>query len=247
MGKRGGYGQFCPVAKAAEIVAERWTLLVVRELILGSRRFNVIRKGVPLMSPSLLSKRLVQLVDAGVIQRHDTDSGPEYSPTEAGMALKPIIIALGFWGHRFVQHTIDPADLDPALLMWDVRRGVDGTVVGMKKRKVVRFDLSQIGTGNRRWWLVFDRGDVDLCLTDPGYDVDLTVSAQLRALCEVWIGHQALPQALRTGSIRLAGASPMVLSFSDWFALSRFAGGPTAAHATPEQTTAAQATPVQTM
>jgi DNA-binding HxlR family transcriptional regulator len=225
MKTRSGYGQFCPVAKAAEIVAERWTLLVMRELLMGSRRFNQLRKGVPVMSPSLLSKRLVQLQDAGVIERRETQTGPEYHPTESGLALKPIIVALGFWGHRFVQHHIDAEDLDPALLMWDVRRGVDKQAMGSSKRTVIRFELAKVEPEKRRWWLVFDRGDVDLCLTDPGYGVDLTVSAPLRDLTEVWIGHTELRTALRSGSIQLDGSSALILSFADWFGLSIFARG----------------------
>jgi DNA-binding HxlR family transcriptional regulator len=230
MKTRTGYGQFCPVAKAAEIVAERWTLLVMRELLMGSRRFNQLRKGVPAMSPSLLSKRLVQLQDAGVIERRETESGPEYFPTEAGFALKPIIVALGFWGHRFVQHHIEAEDLDPALLMWDVRRGVDRKAMDTSKRTVVRFDLTKVAAGKGRWWLVFDRGDVDLCLTDPGYGVDLSVSAPLRDLTEVWIGHTELRVAIRHGIIQLEGSSALVLSFADWFGLSIFAHPPAAVH-----------------
>ena len=180
------------------------------------------------MSPSLLSKRLVQLQDAGVIERREVDGAAEYHPTEAGLALKPIIVALGFWGHRYVQHTIHPDDLDPALLMWDVRRGVDKHALPTRRRTVIHFDLAEVEDGKGRWWLVFDRGDVDLCLTNPGYDIDLTVRASLRTLCEVWIGHRDVQEALRSGAVRLDGASPLVLGFADWFALSRFAKDPVA-------------------
>jgi len=227
MHKQKGYGQFCPVAKAAEIVAERWTLLVLRELMCGSTRFNELRKGVPLMSPSLLSKRLVQLQDAGLVERRDADSGPEYHLTESGHAMHPIVVALGNWGHRYVQHNIQADDLDPALLMWDVRRGVDRSAFPAARRTVVRFDLAGVAaSARRRWWLVFDNDDVDLCLRDPGHDIDLNVYAALRDLTEVWIGHQTLRNALSNKAIRLEGASPFVLGFSHWFALSPFASAP---------------------
>src|SRR5262245_55451292 len=118
MAKKKGYGQFCPVAKAAEIVAERWSLLVLRELILGSHRFNELRRGVPLMSPSLLSQRLKELEDGGVVVRHSTssDRGTEYHLTEAGKELGPIIVSLGQWGARWVKGNLQPEDYDPALL-----------------------------------------------------------------------------------------------------------------------------------
>ena len=150
MTKRKGYGQFCPVAKAAEIVAERWTMLVIREVAMGSHRFGEIQKGVPRMSRTLLSKRLTQLHDSGIILRSQIDTGPVYHLTEAGEALKPIIVALGFWGHRHVQHSLHSDDLDPSLLMWDIRRSVDHTAFGQHRRQVTQFDLSGVPAGRRR-------------------------------------------------------------------------------------------------
>ena len=225
MARKKGYGQFCPVAKAAEIVAERWTPLVVRELLCGSRRFNDIRKGVPLMSPSLLAQRLRELEDAGVIERgpSGTGSGAEYRLTPAGEALRPVIENLGVWGQRWAQHTVEGGDLDPELLMWDVRRRVNVGALPAEQRTVIRFDIEGVPSKKSRWWLVVDRGEVDLCLKNPGYEVELQVSAHIRDLVDVWLGKAATKPAISAGALRLEGARPLVRSFPDWFALSSFA------------------------
>jgi DNA-binding HxlR family transcriptional regulator len=227
MSTRRGYGQFCPVAQAAEVVAERWVPLILRELISGSRRFNDIRKGVPLMSPSLLSQRLKALRDAGVVERRPTaagsEKGSEYHLTRAGQELQPVIEMLGLWGYRWLERDIRRDELDPALLMWDIRRRVEPAELPADRRTVVEFDLAGAPIRQRRWWLVFERGDVDLCLKDPGYEVDLKVASPLRALVSVWLGRLDLGQALRSRTIQLEGASPLARSFSRWFSLSRFA------------------------
>ena len=224
MARRKGYGQFCPVAKAAEIVAERWTPLILRELMLGSHRFGELRSGVPLMSPSLLSQRLKELEAAGVVERHPASRGGgfEYHLTAAGRQLRPIIELLGVWGHRHVQHEIRKDDLDPKLLMWDLRRGVDPSVLPGDRRTVVRFDLGGVPSKTSRWWLVFDRGEVDLCLKNPGHEVDLHVHAPIRCLVEAWLGKVPVQQAVRSGAIALEGPRAMVRAFPKWFGVSPF-------------------------
>jgi len=223
MARRRGYGQFCPVAKASEIVAERWTPLILRELVAGTRRFSDIQRGVPLCSPSLLSTRLKELEAVGVVARHTTGRSPEYALTAAGEELRPIIELLGRWGHRHAQKEVHRDDLDPSLLMWDIRRRADASVLPAARRTVVRFDLSGAPAAARRWWLVFDRGDVDLCLTDPGHDADLTVTSTLRVLTEIWTGHRPLRPAIASGLLRLDGDRAAVRSFPRWFRLSMFA------------------------
>lgn len=219
MSKRRGYGQFCPVAQAAEIVAERWTPLILRELLCGSRRFNDLRRGVPLMSPSLLSQRLKELEDAGVVERR----GADYELTPAGQALRPVIELLGLWGLKWLTRELRRDELDPALLMWDVRRCVDPSAMPADRRTVVAFDLAGVPAKKSRWWLVFDRGEVDLCLKNPGHEVDLHVVAHIRPLVEVWLGKRPLRQAVRAGDIRLDGARPLVQRFQAAFRLSTFA------------------------
>ena len=218
------YGQFCPVAKAAEIVADRWTPLVLRELLLGSYRFNDLHRGVPLMSPALLSRRLKELERVGVVARRrpPTGTGWEYHLTPAGEELWPVIESLGLWGYRWATREFTRKDLDPSLLMWDIRRRAarDHLPEG---HAVVLFEFTDVPGKKRQWWLVFNRGEVDLCLVDPGFDIDLTVSSEIETMAHVWLGKHDLGRALESGEITLLGSRDMVRSFRDWFALSLFA------------------------
>ena len=219
-----GYGQFCPVAKAAEVVAERWTPLVIRELLAGSRRFSDIQRGVPLMSSSLLSRRLRDLQQAGIVERVP-GTGPrssEYVLTEAGRELRPIVELLGVWGQRWVSHDLDRSELDASLLMWDMRRGLDGDRMPTGQT-VIQFTFTDGPAAKRNWWLVANRGDVDLCLTDPGHEVDLRVRSDVRSLVDVWMGHVAIGDALRAGGIALEGPRTLVRAFPQWLRLSVFA------------------------
>jgi DNA-binding HxlR family transcriptional regulator len=211
------YGQFCPVAKAAEILAERWTLLVVRELLAGSHRFNELRRGVPLMSPTLLTKRLGELERAGIVERSplEVGRGSWYQLTAAGEELRPVVQLLGAWGDRWVNHQIGPEDLDPALLMWDVRRRLD-TAELPAREAVVRFSFRDARSGRRWWWLVVDGEEVDLCLTDPGRDVDLTVWASLTTMVRVWVGRLAIGDAIASGEVALDGSAELTRSFPRW-------------------------------
>jgi len=219
-----GYGQFCPVAKAAEIVAERWTPLVLRELIAGSRRFNELRRGVPLMSSALLSQRLKELEYAGVIERRaGVGKNAEYHLSEAGRELRPIIEALGFWGARWTRSRLTREDYDPSLLMWDIRRNIDVVRLPGGRRTVVEFNLRGTEPAFRRWWLVVEEGDVDLCLKDPGYEVNLLLSADLKALVEVWMGRQSVGEATRAGKLTFEGPRTLASSFRNSLKLSPFA------------------------
>lgn len=212
------------MAKAAEIVAERWTPLVLRELICGSHRFNDLKKGVPLMSPSLLSQRLKELERAGIVERRPTENGrgSEYHLTSGGEKLAPLIEQLGHWGNQWLEPKIEDGDLDPSLLMWDIRRRIDGSALPDQPRSVIQFHLLGVPSKVGRWWLVFD-DDVDLCLKDPGFDVDLFFTAHMRVAAEVWMGRRPLDQALRSGDVRLEGSKSHIRTFPRWFSLSIFA------------------------
>jgi DNA-binding HxlR family transcriptional regulator len=218
------YGQFCPMAKAAEIVAERWTLLLIRELLAGSTRFNDLRRGVPLMSPALLSQRLQQLEREGVIERR-TNPGRqvrEYRLTDAGRALAPVVRHLGDWGARWVIDRLDEDDLDVTLLMWAMRRRVDPAAFG-PCRTVVAFEFSDVPWNKRRWWLVNDGAEVDLCPKDPGFEVNLFVIGRLRPMIEIWVGRSTLEAGLRAGLIELSGNRALREQFKRWLLLSPFA------------------------
>ncbi len=225
-GSRQGYGQFCPVSRASEILAERWTPLVVRELLLGSVRFNDLQRGVPRMSSSLLSRRLKELEYAGIVECRPVPKGrgQEYHLTEAGKELFPILEGMGHWAQRWVRSDlVVDENLDPDLLMWDIRRSVTTDGMPQDRRFVVQFDFSGVPSNRRRYWLVFDRGDADLCLKPPGFDVDLHVSCGVRTLVEVWLGHVSLDRATRGGRLRIEGTRRDARKFRDWFALSIFA------------------------
>src|ERR1041384_5808451 len=156
------YRQCCPVAKAMELLDERWTLLIVRELVAGSERFNDLRRGVPRMSPTLLSKRLGQLVRAGVIDRRDDGGEVRYTLTPAGRELQPVVEALGVWGIRWIGE-IGDEDLDPKLLLWDMHRNVDHGRLPAG-RSVVAFHFTDVGPPNQAyWWLVLTPDEVDIC------------------------------------------------------------------------------------
>lgn len=200
-----GYGQFCPLAKAAELLCERWTMILVRELTAGSRRFNDLRRGMPLVSPTLLSRRLKQLVDAGVVEHvNDHNDSPAYDLTAAGRELRPMVEFMGAWGQRWVGSRLSEDDLDVSLLMWDIRRGVDATRFPAH-RVVVQFEFSDAPQGRCDWWLVSEEGETDLCMEDPGHEVDLLVRSDVRSLTEVWLCRTTLAERRRQRGIEVMG------------------------------------------
>jgi DNA-binding HxlR family transcriptional regulator len=222
-----GYGQFCPVAKAAEIFAERWTPLVLRELVCGSHRFSHLHRGVPLMSRTLLAQRLAQLEDAGIVRSaaRTKGRGREYFLTPAGEELRPVIEELGEWGQRWARNQVSADDLDPGLLMWDIRRRVNTDRLP-DRRVVVQFDFRAVPKTIRRpatFWLILEHENVDVCLKDPGYEIDLVVNADLAALTKAWMGDVRLADAMRTGLVRVEGPTALVRAFPGWLALSGFA------------------------
>jgi DNA-binding HxlR family transcriptional regulator len=222
--EQSSYGQFCPVAMAAEIICSRWTALVLRELLSGTTRFNDIRRGVPRMSPTLLSKRLKELEKAGVIAVRATGQAGvvEYTLTKAGEDLRDVIMPLGFWGQRWIESSLSLKNLDPSLLMWDMRRNL--APASLPDRKcTVAFVFPELGAGGKRWWLVIDKGDVDLCSVDPGFEVDLYVRSSLRSMTAVWMGHSTLKAEIDAGNIELTGDKAIARSMHGWLGLSPFA------------------------
>ena len=215
------YHQFCPVSKAMELLDERWTMLLVRELVTGSRRFNDLRRGLPRMSPTLLSRRLHQLTVAGIIER----KGDEYMLTDAGHELRPIVEALGAWGIRWIGELGDE-DLDPKLLLWDMHRNIDhGTLPA--GRSVVEFQFTDIAPPNQaRWWLVLTHDDADICDFDPGFPVSVTIRSSLRRMTEIWRGDVSWAAALRAGSVAMDGPTALRRAVPGWFTLSTFASVP---------------------
>ncbi len=209
------YGQFCPLAQATQLLCERWTLLVVRELIAGSTRFNELQKGVPLMSPTLLSNRLKQLADANVVDVTGSKGNYSYHLTAAGKELRAVVELLGAWGHRWVRSTLDKQDLDVGLLMWDIRRSVDPEKFPAH-RTVVQFDYTDAPKGMSHWWLVAENGVIDLCLKDTGFDVDIIIQCSVLAMTRVWTCELNFNEAVKQGDIIVKGDPKIVAKLQDW-------------------------------
>ncbi|WGS01704.1 helix-turn-helix transcriptional regulator [Bradyrhizobium sp. ISRA443] len=221
-----GYNQFCPVSMAAEIICSRWTLLVLRELVLGSNRFNELRRGLPSMSPALLSKRLKDLEAAGIVVHAAAEREPgvlEYRLTEAGNELRSIIEAIGVWGHRWVTTEATLKNLDANLLMWDIRRNIN-TDPMPARRNTIQFIFNDRPSSERNYWLIVEPGaGVDLCLVDPGFDVDLYVSTDLRTMTEIWLGYAAISAVSEDGRLILTGNPKLAADLRTWLKLSMFA------------------------
>lgn len=217
-----GYGQFCPIAKASEVLGERWTHLIIRELGAGSETFNDLRRGMALISPSLLSTRLKSLEHAGVVARTETEQGIRYTLTEAGRELKPIILQMGVWGHRWARSKLAPDDLDPSMLMWDIHRTMNAAYFEAP-RTTLYFEFGDYDAKSRRWWLVIQDGNVDVCMKDPGHEVDLEILTDVRTLTGVWMGDIGLGQTLRDNRIRLNGTTQLKRDISTWLGKNYFA------------------------
>lgn len=215
------YGQFCPVAKAMEVLDERWTLLVVRELLSGSSHFNELRRGNPKMSPALLSKRLRTLERAAVVERRDVAGKISYHLTESGRELGPIVEALGGWGSRWIGELGDH-DLDPHLLMWDMQRTIP-VQEWPRCRTVVAFRFHEVEAKASRWWICVADGEVDVCDYDPGFEVSGTVVASLRTMVQIWRGDRSWPSAVAAGAVVLDAPSTIRAALPRWLSQSPLA------------------------
>jgi len=232
---RPGFGQFCPVAAASEVFAGRWTPIILRELLAGAQLFNEIHRGIPSISRPLLARRLRELEAAGVItmQPLATGRGHRYRLTAAGEEFRCVIEGLAAWGQRWATR-FERRNLDPGLLMWNLRRRIALELLPAG-RVVLRFRLRGVATGYRgprTFWLILERPEVDLCVTDPGFEVDLYVDAEVAALAKVWLGDLPFASVLRAKQVELLGPPTLVRAFPSWWLLSPFAGARRPATAT---------------
>lgn len=218
--------QFCPLAMASDILCGRWTMLLLQEMLHGTTRFNDLRRGLPRMSPALLSKRLKELETAGLVDRKRPADGPdlyEYVLTEAGLALEPVLDAMGVWGHRWVSTQASLDNLDVKLLMWSLRRRIRPATLP-DRRCIIQFIFRDVPAHQRKWWLLAQPDqDADLCSVDPGYDVDLYVTTDLKTMTEVWMGYAPLARAIDDARIILVGDRQLEASFPSWIGHSGFA------------------------
>jgi DNA-binding HxlR family transcriptional regulator len=221
-----GYGQYCPLALAAELLCERWTLLIVSRLIDGCAHFNAIHRGVPRISLSLLSRRLSQLERAGLVKRGPARKGVQrmYTITAAGRELEPIIEQLAMWGQRWARDMRED-DLDPAFLVWSMHMRID-TAQLPSGRTVIEFEFSGAPRDCRRFWLVSEKRQIEMCLKHPGYDVDVRVESNLRVFIEAWRGIRDLRQEIQSGRVRVFGPVALRRQFPDWLRLSSLAPYP---------------------
>ena len=217
------YGQFCPVAKASEIIGERWTVLLLRELLLGTTRFNDFQRALSRISPTLLSKRLKELEKKGLIvrKRSPGQERHEYQLTACGRELEPIVKHLAVWGMRWARGQMTDSELDVEFLMWDLQRRLQTTHLP-NGETVLCFIFDEL-KAFKTWWLVASGGDVDLCTERPGKEVDLFINTPVRTMVEVWSGDLDLKKALREKQIRTHGNTHLARTMPDWLGICLYA------------------------
>jgi DNA-binding HxlR family transcriptional regulator len=225
MKSRPAYGQYCPLSMAAEILCNRWTMLVLRELLEGSTGFNEISRGVPLMSRTLLMGRLRELEGVGLVIREERGAGKpvHYRLTAAGNALGRVVRTMAEWGQEWIDVEPSIQDVDTDFLMWDIRRNVR-ILPELPRRFVVRFHFPDAPEKKQEHWLIFESGEVDICYIDPGYDVDVQIEANLKTMTKVWMGWQGFSAAVRCGDLQIVGPREFTRSASAWLGLSSLAG-----------------------
>ncbi len=218
------YGQFCPIAKANEILGEKWTILVVRELLMGGSRFNELQRGLPLISPTLLSKRLDSLVAQGLVHRRKIagQRGHEYHPTRACRDLLPLVVAMGEWGMKYARSNLTERDYDVGLLMLYLRRSIVPENLPASET-VIKFHFDDVEEC-ADWWIVSGDREVELCIADPGKPVDVYFASTVRTLAEIWMGNSGYRKACREGSLKIVGDRYLVDHVGEWIRYSDFAG-----------------------
>lgn len=210
------YGQYCPLAMSAEFLCTRWTMLVLRELLFGSTSFNDISRGVPRMSRTLLSTRLKELIEAGVVKKEELEQGQvHYRLTEAGHAFKPVVLGMAGWGQQWLKVGPSLRELDVGLLMWDIRRNTQPLKV-LPNPFVVEFYLTDVPENKKHHWLVFKDDEVDLCHIDYGFDVDVLIEVSVQKLTKVWMGWENMQEAIETGAMRLKGNTQYTDIATEW-------------------------------
>jgi len=222
------YGQFCPIAKATEILGEKWTFLILRELVVGARRFSELQRGLGDISPALLTARLKSLEEQGIIARRKVPGQRtyEYWPTQACNEIAPVLVALGQWGLQYARTNMLDADLDVELLMLYLERSVDpDKLIG--DQNIIQFSFKDLAR-QRDWWLLVQDRKVDLCITDPGKEVDVYFHCTVRTMHDLWMGDRSYQDAIRAGDLIVEGEPVLVRSISTWLRPSMFADAPRA-------------------
>jgi len=223
------YQQFCPVAKASELLGDKWTILILREALMGAKRFNEFERGLGRISPTMLTKRLNELVINGLMIRKKItgQKGNEYFLTQAGKDVNPVIMQLGDWGMRWARGQMENSDLDVELLMLYLQRSIRTDKLA-GDQTIIQFNFTNL-TKLGKWWLVVHRDEVDVCLEDPGKEVDVWFVTDLRTMVEVWMGDITYRKAIREKRLKLIGPVSLINNVTNWIANSVYAGIPRAA------------------
>ncbi len=222
------YGQFCPIAKATEVIGEKWTLLIIREALMGSTRYSEFQRGLSLISPTMLSKRLDSLVTHGLLMKKKipAQKGYEYFPTTSCDELLPIIRSLGNWGMRWARSNLTKTDYDVELLMLYLQRSiVPENLPG--NETVVRFKFADIEDLSE-WWLVITADEVDICVKDPGKEVEVYFTTTVKTMADIWMGDTTYRKAKASGTLKIVGNQALTRNISAWMNLSIFANLPPA-------------------
>lgn len=216
------YNQFCPISKAAEILGERWTILIIREILVGGRRFNELQRGLGDISPALLTSRLKSLETHGMIIRRKMPGQRtyEYYPTAACEALWPVLFALGEWGLLWVRHMIVDEDFDAEFLMHYLERSIDPTQLSGSET-VLKFHFTDLSE-QQNWWMLVRGERIDICIVDPGRDVDVFFKCAVRTMADVWMGDRSYRDAMKAGDLIIEGDSRLIRNIRAWLKPSHF-------------------------
>ena len=222
------YGQFCPIAKATEIIGEKWTLLIIRELLMGGSRFNELQRGLSLISPTILSRRLESLAEHGLVVKKKIPGqrGHEYFPTESCQALLPVIRSLGDWGMVWARSNLTEKDYDVELLMLYLKRSIKPEKLPGRET-VIRFNFTDIDQ-HPEWWLVSRGDEIDLCVKDPGKDIDVYFTTSVKTMADIWMGDNSYRRAIREGTLKVVGDKALTHNITDWMKNSIFTDLPAA-------------------
>ncbi len=217
------YNQFCPIAKASELLGDKWTFLILRELLSGGHRFNEFQRGLGQISPSLLSTRLRQLEDERIIERRKIKSqqGYEYYLTQPGEEVLPIIQELGKWGMKWARDQIDDEELDIDLLMLYLTRSIKPENIP-RKETIIHFNFNDLKK-LKDWWIIVKDNDIDVCIDDPGKEVDIWFATNVRTMMEVWMGDQSYQSAIKQNKLKIVGPTSMTRNVTKWMSNSEFA------------------------
>jgi DNA-binding HxlR family transcriptional regulator len=217
------FGQFCPIAKSMEIIGEKWTILILRELLMGSTRFNELQRGLSMISPAILTKRLNTLCDYDLVIKKKIagQKGYEYLATSAAKELLPIFIDLGAWGMRWTRQNLSDNDFDVNFLMTYLRRSIQTDKLPGRE-VIIKFQFSDL-TKQPNWWIVVNGGTIDICTMDPGREVDVYFTCTVKCLSDIWMGENSYKQEIRSGNLKLVGAKIFTKDVSQWMSNSIFA------------------------